>query len=106
MLLCCWAKGYQEPLGHSRHGPASHCSLFCLVGSAGGLWADSGYVRLTPGSFLRVVEDNRDVDDKSVAVPEIRVTDLRKTAGIVQIKNGPRSWRRPLQQLMGLGKSS
>jgi hypothetical protein len=45
------------------------------------------YVRLSPGAFLRVVDDTQDVVSTRITVPEIRVKDLRKTAGTVAIKN-------------------
>jgi hypothetical protein len=45
------------------------------------------YVRLTAGSFLRIVEDAKASENHHVIVPTIQVKDLRKTAGAVEIKN-------------------
>src|SRR5262249_40404258 len=45
------------------------------------------YVRVSPGSSLRAVDNSQGVPHKRVVVPEIRLGDLRKTAGMVEIKN-------------------
>jgi hypothetical protein len=45
------------------------------------------YVRLSPGAVLRVVDDQPPRAGRRVMVPDIRVTDLRKTAGAVEIKH-------------------
>ncbi len=46
------------------------------------------YVRVSAGSFLRIVDDAQGVDDRRVSVPEIRVTALQQAAGIVGIGDG------------------
>ena len=47
----------------------------------------SVHIRLSPGSFLRIIGNVPDVDDTRAAVPVIRERDLPATAGVVELRN-------------------
>ena len=44
------------------------------------------HVRYSPGSYLRIVRTEPDVNDARVTAPEILETQLRETAGVVELK--------------------